>query len=884
MRTLKPLALTVLRAPFQHNGKVRLVIAVGAMVSLDGTKIEQEQTLWKALGNTPGSTGALDEVRPKVRGEALAAGYAFAPGGTPVAVVAARLAVGPIRKELWVVGDRAWRATGPSDPVPFDKMPLDYEHAFGGDNYAQNPKGKGFSATKTETNDLVHLLPNVELAKKLVTSPRDRPQPGGFAPIDPSWPQRIKKTGTYDKKWLDTKYPEMADDLDPTYFNVAPDDQWIEGYWQGGEAFALENMHPQKPRLEGVVPNLTARVFVSRKGAPDNWLEDVALRCDTLWFFPHLERMIMIFRGGIDAADEEGSDITDMLASLERKDRPRSLEHYRRIRGLRLDKSGGALYALRDSDLIPEDIAVVKSSELSDMDSLLTREKLPQRNMRVRAQRELDAARERLRAAGVDPDKHLPKEVPAGQKPPEPDEVPQLVEDMKARAEKAQSDAAQKQKSALAQVAEICKANGINLDDKVAAAKRASGGPPKLNADAQIARLKSMVEKAKSMGAAVPAGASQIDDPALLAGMRMAEKSAKGMYRRSAHLAPVAEVLGEADAARVRRDVEASLAAGVSLAERDLTGADLSGLDFSGRDLSGAFLEKANLAACVFRDANVESTVFARANLTGADFHGARVKAANFGEADLTRAKLTGDLDLSEAIFVRATLTEADLSGAKLDRAQLSEAKFERTNLARITADSLFMMKSDLRGVDLREAKLLGCNFLEVDLSGADLTGATLTKTTLLDVTVEGACFKGAKLDKLRVVKAEKGSTLARSTFRGASMRGANLRGVNLEGVDLRETDLTGSDFSEANLRGANLEGARAPEIRLVKADLTDANLDRADLMHALMGGAIVRGASFEEANVFRADAAKMKGDDKTSFKGANVKQVRTVPDRSGNG
>ena len=38
---------------------------------------------------------------------------------------------------------------------------------------------------------------------------------------------------------------------------------------------------------------------------------------------------------------------------------------------------------------------------------------------------------------------------------------------------------------------------------------------------------------------------------------------------------------------------------------------------------------------------------------------------------------------------------------------------------------------------------------------------------------------------------------------------------------------------------------------------------------------ATARGANFEEANVFRADAAKMKGDDQTSFKGANVKQVR---------
>ena len=36
--------------------------------------------------------------------------------------------------------------------------------------------------------------------------------------------------------------------------------------------------------------------------------------------------------------------------------------------------------------------------------------------------------------------------------------------------------------------------------------------------------------------------------------------------------------------------------------------------------------------------------------------------------------------------------------------------------------------------------------------------------------------------------------------------------------------------------------------------------------------------------SLFRADGAKMKGDDKTSFKDANLKQVRVVPDRSGHG
>src|SRR5512140_3096658 len=102
MRTIKPFSLTVLNAPFQHQGKVRLVLVAGAMVSLDGAEIEHEQTLWKLLAEAPGSPGSLDELKPKVRGEAIVTGFAYAPGGKAAPVVAPRLAVGTIDKTIWV--------------------------------------------------------------------------------------------------------------------------------------------------------------------------------------------------------------------------------------------------------------------------------------------------------------------------------------------------------------------------------------------------------------------------------------------------------------------------------------------------------------------------------------------------------------------------------------------------------------------------------------------------------------------------------------------------------------------------------------------------------------------------------------------------------------
>jgi hypothetical protein len=268
--------------------------------------------------------------------------------------------------------------------------------------------------------------------------------------MDPSWPQRMRKGGTYDKKWLDTKYPEMADDFDPTYFNVAPDDQWIDEYWQGGESFVLENLHPDKPRIEGKVPVFVARALVTRKFQPENWLEDVALRCDTIWFFPHLERIITLYRGGIDVADEEASDVIDVMVALERKDKPRPMDHYRAVRARRVDRAKAGVEALRDADLLPADVTPIQADVLNEMTDLLAREGLVEGNMRRRAQRELDGARERMKAAGLDPDKHLPKEVPPPQKAPTLAEIPDFVDDVMRQAEHAQTEAEVRKDAALA--------------------------------------------------------------------------------------------------------------------------------------------------------------------------------------------------------------------------------------------------------------------------------------------------------------------------------------------------------------------------------------------------------------------------------------------------
>jgi hypothetical protein len=301
-------------------------------------------------------------------------------------------------KELWVVGDRFWQNGVPSEPVPFDVMPVTWDRAFGGEGYVPNPVGRGINPVKLEDGETAIPLPNVEFPKKLVISPGERPVPASFAPIDPSWQRRISKIGTCDKKWFETRYPDYPDDFDPTYFNIAPEDQWFDKPFVGGERIVVERMHPTKERIEGQVPPFLARCFVSRTG---DVVKDIPMRCDTLWLLPHVERMILLFRAFTEVADDEASDVLDVMFALERTGEPKPRSHYVQVREKRLDRDKGAVWSLREKDLLPAGLKAGKAVDQESLEELLGREGLAEKVIEARAQVELDKARETFRENGI---------------------------------------------------------------------------------------------------------------------------------------------------------------------------------------------------------------------------------------------------------------------------------------------------------------------------------------------------------------------------------------------------------------------------------------------------------------------------------------------------
>ena len=279
--------------------------------------------------------------------EFLITGRACVPGSDPQPACAVTARLGEIQKSLYVFGDREWRGDRFTDPVPFTDMPLDWSHAYGGEGYAANPLGKGAVPVEAEGRRF-HPLPNIEYPSQTLTAPTQRPQPAGFAPIDQMWPQRSSMVGTYDQAWLEQDFPGFANDMDLRFFNLTAQDQHLPRALRGDEPFALENLHPDIPMIQGQLPGLVARCYVDRSTGDGVAPEEVPTALKTVWFFPHADRMILVYQGATMIAEEDGADITRMMIGAERLGEPKGDDHYRRVIAERLDKEKGHLLALRD--------------------------------------------------------------------------------------------------------------------------------------------------------------------------------------------------------------------------------------------------------------------------------------------------------------------------------------------------------------------------------------------------------------------------------------------------------------------------------------------------------------------------------------------------------
>ncbi|HEY4116447.1 MAG TPA: DUF2169 domain-containing protein [Byssovorax sp.] len=294
-------------AGFSQRGGTHLTLVVKATFSLvhDGVaELVDPEPVHAAevhqKNNPTRSIRAASDLAPyQRRADVMFVGHAYAPGGQPTPAVRARLlvlrdATPLVDKTLVIEGD-----AGDGGPLPFERMPIVYERAFGGAGWADNPLGVGATEGSARPN---------------VIDPRDPSRSAGFAPISRAWPARRRLLGAADRKKLELPIAELPDSFDWSYFQSAPLDQQTE-FLRGDERIVLEGVHPTLPRLETRLPSTraAARVF----GLAGAASRPLALQLDTLLIDGDAMTCSAVYRAIIPVAGPEAFGALRVVAGLE---------------------------------------------------------------------------------------------------------------------------------------------------------------------------------------------------------------------------------------------------------------------------------------------------------------------------------------------------------------------------------------------------------------------------------------------------------------------------------------------------------------------------------------------------------------------------------------
>ncbi|NVB40144.1 DUF2169 domain-containing protein [Pseudenhygromyxa sp. WMMC2535] len=901
MKVIKPTKLGILTRCFEHRRRFHFGVSILAFVPLRSAEVEAsdagvsllpEISLWKFVTERMGAQVALDAGVPKCRGEYLVHGQAFAPGGVAAPMVPVRARVGGLEKSLAVSGDRYWESDfSASDPRPFTSMMLDWSRAYGGPKYAKNPLGRGHGETLLH-GERLRLLPNVERPGAGLGSADEQAEPAGFGAIDLSWPQRQALVGTYDQAWLDRDFPGLARDVDWGFFNIAPRDQQREGFWEGGEAYAFDNLHPSRARLEGRLPDYVARAFVTRvpprtplpKGearaekveALAAKLEEIALRLQTLWFFPDAERAVMIFQGSLPIATDDGTDVRHLVIAAERKgdahQRPQA--HYARVLADRLDLEHGALAGMRDHELLPAGAGKLLDDPIFDEERALHESQdLLGKNLHRRAVREHAAKIAELRAQGIDPS--LFPDPPAPPEPtPELDEIPALIEKVMAEAEETRAREEARIEQDKERMYANAEAEGVDVEALREGNERGQVGPPTYTAEAQREMLRGAIADCQLAGASAEVFEQMLADPELQASWDQAELDMREGYRMSAHSQSPAPRLEPERRDAARAAVREALLVGEDFSTLNLSGADLSGMDLRGAQLRGALFESANFDGADLSGADLSKAVLAHGSLVGTKLDGARLDGTNLGKARLEGASLRG-AQLVETILHGADLTGASLAGARLEGVLLIEVVLKDVDLSEAEAHELKLIELEVSGLRARGARLLRAVFIKLDLAATDFSGAQLERCSFLECSAVKAEFSGANLQHASFVGA---CELDAARFVEAKLASCNLRGSSMKGAELSKAQLDGADLSAARLEGARFYRAVARGARFDKAELGEAVMMSANLMGASFIGAGICGVDLRGANLYGADMARVRTDERVQLQDALLTKVRVNP------
>lgn len=846
MKIIKPQSLGVLYKPYSFSGRNYFVVsAIGFFrLGAENPRFLTENLQWPHVVASLPAGQVLDEVMPKQQAEVMLLGNAYSSNKKPVAQVQVHLCVegsqgAPgIKKSLCVTGDREWHSGLLSrrvvaSPKPFTRMPLVYGRA-------QSDESNGLLSPNEGK------LPNISYVLSPAKKHAQQNLAAGYGPIAIDNEFRKQKWGTYKQAWLKQDAPGFAQDIDWSIFNLAPPDQWNTEFFQGGEKYCLQNLHSEKPIIQGELPRLQARAFVMKNTQVPADASEVEMRLDTVWFLPDYELGVVIYHGQTEISDSDGLDVNLLMIAYDDPLAPKSIDHYREVIRLRTNKTSAIQHVFNDSQLAaahsPEELARrAKNQAAAEVAAL------------AKSQKRLDLldAQYWAKRGMTAPVGHLP---PRARLPvlglmtaETASEGDFDLSDIMAKAKTLITEAHENGKKALEKIIPLPKEAVISEEQLTAVIARGIVPaydllpPTESGCDPQFAHQLAVIERNYSQGEFVSVEAYEAARDAVLklpALRRQGRRAAPSVVL--SHLPLLPEVANE-----FGLQISLWKKAGVSLVGRDFAGAKLVGFDFSGADLREVMLEGADLSGAKFIGANLQGAVLTGAILDGADFTNANLYQANLSTSQ-GQSVCFKNANLSYSHALNACWLSTNLDGANLQRMLGIKLNVTGSSLKAACADKATLMEIIADDTDWQGASLQKTVFLRAHLKQSNFTGATLFKSVLNEAQLQGSCWENASLDSI-----QGGGT-------------SNWSYANLKGLTAKKCGFSGANFSFSSFQNAQFL-----RCDFGTCDFSFAVLDDALFAYPLFYKAQLKNVSAKNTEFFQAMCRK------TDFTGADLISTR---------